>query len=157
MTISLLLVVMRILTVTTRYKLEIFPVSGAPAAQQAWGWHRLGLPAFLPAPSHEPVWNTQALLELEVPPDLTLLPGSRQSGRTEHFSLPSSSRSPGSSPIQRWWGEPRGRGWRVQTVLEGGEVRAAPAQIMPWNKLPVQKKLPYCSCELPAVSMETNL
>lgn len=37
MTISLLLVVMRILTVTTRYKLEIFPVSGAPAAQQAWG------------------------------------------------------------------------------------------------------------------------
>lgn len=55
MTISLLLVVMRILTVTTRYKLEIFPVSGAPAAQQAWGWHRLGLPAFLPAPSHEPV------------------------------------------------------------------------------------------------------
>lgn len=82
MTISLLLVVMRILTVTTRYKLEIFPVSGAPAAQQAWGWHRLGLPAFLPAPSHEPVWNTQELLELEVPPDLTLLPGSRGSCRT---------------------------------------------------------------------------
>lgn len=33
MTISLLLVVMRILTVTTRSKLEIIPVSGAPAAQ----------------------------------------------------------------------------------------------------------------------------
>lgn len=85
MTISLLPVVMRILTVTTRYKLEIFPVSGAPAAQQAWGWHRLGLPAFPPAPSHQPVWNTQALLELEVPPDLTLLPGSRGSGRTGKF------------------------------------------------------------------------
>lgn len=88
MTISLLLVVMRILTVTTRYKLQIFPVSGAPAAQQEWGWHRLGLPAFLPAPSHEPVWNTQVLLELEVPPDLTLLPGSRESVRTGKFFSP---------------------------------------------------------------------
>lgn len=88
MTISLLLVVMRILTVTTRYKLEIFPVSGAPAAQQAWGWHRLGLPAFLQTPSHEPVWNTQALPELEVP--LTsLFPGSRGPSRTgeRFFSL----------------------------------------------------------------------
>lgn len=74
MTISLLLVVMMILTVTTRSKLEILPVSGAPAAQHAWGWHRLALPAFIPAPSHEPVWNTQALPGLEMPPDLTLLP-----------------------------------------------------------------------------------
>lgn len=43
-----------------------------------WGWHRLALPAFIPAPSHEPARSTQALPELEMPPDLTLLPGREQ-------------------------------------------------------------------------------
>ena len=75
MTISLLLVVMRILTVTTLSKLEILPVSGASAAQHTSGRHRLALPAFIPASSHEPAWSTQALPGLEMPPDLTLLPG----------------------------------------------------------------------------------
>lgn len=41
MTISLLLVVMRILTVTTCSKLEMLPVSGAPSAQHTWGRRRL--------------------------------------------------------------------------------------------------------------------
>lgn len=87
MTISLLLVVMRILTVTTRYKLEIFPVSGAPAAQQAWGWHRLGLPAFLPAPSHEPVEYTRTA-GAEVPPDLCFPRAEGQAETGGRFSPP---------------------------------------------------------------------
>lgn len=42
------------------------------------------------------------------------------------------------------------------TVLEGGEARATPAWIVPWNKLPVQEKLPNCCCDLPGVRMEAN-
>lgn len=111
MTISLLLVVMRILTVTTLYKLEIFPVSGAPAAQQAWGWHRLGLPAFLP--SHEPVWNTQARLELQMPPDLTA--SREQRVRQDRREISLSPAPPGAQDPApcgaAWQGEPRGGGW----------------------------------------------
>lgn len=78
MTISLLPAVMRILTVTTRSKLEILPISGAPAAQHKRGWHRLTLPDLITVPSSEPAQSTQASPGLEMPPDLTLLPRRQQ-------------------------------------------------------------------------------
>lgn len=103
MTISLLLVVMRILTVATCSKLEMLPVSGAPSAQHTWGRHRLALPASTPARSWEPAQGTQALLGWKRLLTALCSPGgSRGSGRAGRWSLPlpGSSRSPARSPTQ---------------------------------------------------------
>lgn len=161
MTISLLLVVMRILTVTTRSKLEILPVSGAPAAQHERGWHRCTLPAFIPAPSCEPAQSTRASPGLEMPPDLTLLLAGWAEGLAEQEEGFSLSLAPqGAQPLAlgtaACWGEPRGGGWGGCRVLEGEEVRAALAWIVPLNKLPFQEKCPWCWCDLPAARLAVN-
>lgn len=111
MTISLLLVVMRILTVPTRSKLEILPISGAPAAQYVWGQHRLTLPAFIPALNHTP-----ALQRLEMPPDLTLL---LWQSRRKVSTSPQFLQEPSTQPCV-WWGEPGGGGWRAWVRGAGG-------------------------------------
>jgi len=108
MTISLLLVVTRILTVTTRSRLEMLPVSGAPAAPLAWGRHRLALPAFPPAPATHP--STAGAGSASGPHPATWEGAGGLAEQEKGFCL-----SPATLGAQHpapgtaaWWGEPRG-------------------------------------------------